>query len=430
MSVDDKLKNLRKSMKQTSLKDIEADKEKTKQYVMSHKKKRFSMNGPKRFAQIGASIVGMAALILFVVYAGSGEMDLTQGDQSGLGQEEAKEDLRYEMVVIDDEGELEDKEWKYLYNKQPMENYMKETRLLSDKSMEARRILASNPRPEGMYFPIAYVFDSENDQLIYRTDQLEDLKDFLPLLYQSPEPEQKKGEFTLSGITLGDSFNKVLEQLGEPDVYSPSSDHGPPYAVYKEGKTTVMGVSIGEENKVSEIRVEVAKTKEMDVPRTMKSVKAKYGEPTSSMDIVCSERDTCLVEQYDLLDVKYKTDGKTVDYIEYDTPELEEEFMKSFLPKEKGTVSAIYVEGEDEIEGMQDVMKEHRGLALSNSLSIQESPNQQAPSIYNVMLQVFLTYNLSEHGEVLLLDDEGEVLLRTKEIEKVDEFLEDWEAKK
>lgn len=430
MSVEDNLKNLRKSMKKTSLKDIEVDKEKTKQYVMSHKKKRFSTNGPKRFGQIGASIVGMAALMLFVVYAGSGEMNLTQGDQSGFGQEEANEDLRYEMVVIDDEEELEDKEWKYLYNKQPMENYMKETHVLSEKSMEARRILASNPRPEGMYYPIAYVFDTENDQLIYRTDQLEDLKDFLPLLYQSPESDEEKGEYTLSGITLGDSFNTVLEQLGEANVYSPNPDQGPPYAVYKEGKTTVMGVSISEDNTVGEIRVEVAKTKEMEVPRTMKSVREEYGEPTSSIDIVCSEQATCLVEQFGRLNVKYKPDGETVEYIEYDTPESEEEFIQALLPKEKGTLSAIYVEGEDEVEGMQDVMKEHRGLALSNPLSIQEPSNPLSPSTYNVMLPVFLTYNLSEHGEVLLIDDEGEVVLRTKDIEKVDEFLENWEENK
>ncbi|QST00635.1 hypothetical protein IMZ31_03410 [Pontibacillus sp. ALD_SL1] len=76
------------------------------------------------------------------------------------------------------------------------------------------------------------------------------------------------------------------------------------------------------------------------------------------------------------------------------------------------------------------MIKEHRGLALSNSIHVIEPSNHQHPSIYNVMLQVFLTYNLSEHGEVVLLDDKGEVVLRTKEIEKVDKFLEDWEEKK
>ncbi|MCD5324869.1 MULTISPECIES: hypothetical protein [Pontibacillus] len=428
MSVDDKLKNLRKSMKETSLKDIDADETKTKQYVMNRKKKSFLMNGTKRFGQIGASLVGLAALMLFVVYMGTGNFNLTGGDQSGSTQEQDIEEHRYEMVVIHDKGELENKEWQHLYNKQPMETYMKETRVLADESMEARRLLASDPLPEGMYFPVAYVFDTENNQLIYRTDQLEDLKDFLPRLYQSPEVEVTKGDYELSGLSLGDSFEHVLEEKGEAHFYSPKSARAMPAAYYKENGKFVLSVMLDEDSRVRGLEFEVSYMSETDLPETMEEAHKLYGEPDHTQQVTCSEQDTCVIDQFGQMLIKYQSDSNQISVIEVSTDKLKKEILDSYKPIEENTFSAIYVKGPENGLDIERVFKNHRGLSLSETSTVATYKGPGDAEYYE-HLEVLVGFDLKTHGEVLLLNDEGEVVLRTKDEKEVDEFLKNWEEK-
>jgi len=73
MSIEDKLKGLRQSMTKTTLKDVEADEQKLKRYVLDRKKKRFSLLGSsKRLTQVSTSVVGVAVLCMLIIYLGMG----------------------------------------------------------------------------------------------------------------------------------------------------------------------------------------------------------------------------------------------------------------------------------------------------------------------------------------------------------------------
>ncbi|MYL33670.1 hypothetical protein GLW08_19135 [Pontibacillus yanchengensis] len=430
MNIDEKLTHLKEAMNNSSLKDVTSDKQKISNYVFSKKQKRFSLfNNPKRTLQITSSIVGVIALCVLMVYTSIGGKNYFNpadpSEQPFVDPFVSKDKEKYQVVVVHSDSSKTDTEWNHLYKKQPIEEYVSNTRVLNKDSNKAQSLISRYTHEgEETSYPLAFVFNSK--QMVYKTSNKGQLKTYLTSLHTPPTEKSPLGEYMLAGITLGQPFQKVVDTLGRTDdVFKPSEDQKQgPIMLFREKGSFAINVMLDDnQHTVNGIHVYVdqLKTEEWKekVPSTKQESLKTFGNPQETKKYKCQDDSMCTIHKYNNMYVRFKANSDNIAYIEYLTPERQRQIQQRYLSKEKGKYYIVLIQGEASNEGISewdDVMREQLSTKMTGYTS------SRGP-VGNFDFWFVNRYNVKRAPVAVVTDTEG-MVFKAHTVEELKDFFE------
>ncbi|KGP72028.1 hypothetical protein [Pontibacillus yanchengensis] len=430
MNIDEKLAHLREAMDKSSLKNVTSDEQKISDYVFSKKHKRSSIfSNSKRTLQITTSIIGVLALCILMIYTSMGDNNYFNpsdpGEQPFVDPFVAKEKEKYQVVVVHSTS-TEESEWNHLYKKQPIEQYVSNTRVLNKESKKAQSLISrySNEEEKTRY-PVAFVFNSE--QMVFKTSEKEQLKTYLTSLHTPPAEKSPLGEYMLAGITLGQPFQKVTDTLGRTaDVFKAREDQnqGPVMLFREEGSFAINVTLDNNQHTVNGINVYVDQLKNEEwkkkVPSTKQESIETFGNPKDIKTYKCQDNSTCTIHTYNDMYVRFKANSNDIANIEYLSPERQRQYKQRFLSKEKGKYYVVLIQGEASNAGgseWDDVIREQLSTKMTGYTS--------SPGLVGDFDFWFINrYNVKEAPVAVVTDTEG-MVFKAHTVEELKEFFEE-----
>ncbi|MYL35007.1 hypothetical protein GLW08_18320 [Pontibacillus yanchengensis] len=195
MKIDDRLKYLRKSMTNTTLKNVRADKQELKQKVLNEAEKRktpFFPWNPRSFIQGAVSIVGVGVLCIFIVYFGLSRNGFWLNEANNPNIEEGTQASVEELNEQLTERSLADKEGAYNIiivhdgkkNTEAAQKWdvVKNDIFLLEQKQKVDRVdyVVTREYWEAFQleqFPVALVFNTE--ELVYETTKPDELIQYI-----------------------------------------------------------------------------------------------------------------------------------------------------------------------------------------------------------------------------------------------------------
>lgn len=436
MNIEDNLKGLRQSMTRTSLKGIEPDEQKLKRYVTERKKKRFSLReSSKRMTQFSASVIGIATLCMLMIYLGMGGFDefkpLDPGEKSLPEPFVSDQEGQYQVVIVQgDPSDSKDRDFTNVLEEPLYKDIIKEKVYKLDKESTRGKSLLDRykyiNKDDPTDFPSVFVFNTE--QLVFHTNQVDNLDSFMQLLVGESTEEVDQGEFEIAGLTLGDPFQKALEKLGKADTVFPyppkeKGDIESSVLFREEGRfaTSVLLDShnqiIGFTFFVSQLKTEKWRNR---VPTTKEDIRSSFGKPNKISNFYCGDNKSCKLYHYGDLLVKFNQGEKSVALIEYRTPKVQKLEMSKYLSDTKGkyfvTTLLEHDENKKERERWDEALPSFTEGILSGA-------KMHIGSLSGFDYKLRAKYNLQKTPVALVMDTEG-LVLKTHDPQQLKEFFE------
>ncbi|WP_181348481.1 hypothetical protein [Thalassobacillus sp. CUG 92003] len=329
MNIEDKLLHLRKSMKATTLKDVNVDRERLKQRVLEQSKRKRKWSS-KQWMQAGMSSFGAAVLCIFIGFAGftninflshNGEpggttptvpdadsMDETTDEH--IATYLSEDDSRYSVLYLFDGSTDQREEWTE--TREQLAGDMDQTFIRNNFESFHSGV---KERYNLDHAPVALVFNT--DEMVFKATEPEQLMNF----YEEEIIQTTESQFAVAQIKLGMTREEVVERLGEP-TNETTGQQGNQTLAYHDGGAPIMYLTLDDETVITIDARPYNVTSEnwqQLLPTNEQQMRDMYGKPDAQTEGSCYESATCQQYKYGELEITFNIPNKGIDRMVYES---------------------------------------------------------------------------------------------------------------